>query len=129
MAYLVVLVLDDPGKCGPILDAWEAAGANGITILESTGLGRVRRAVLRDDLPLMPSLHDLLRREESSHRTLFSVVESQLQVEALVRTTQGVIGDLSQPHTGLLFVVPLLQVSGLQKSETVPADNQHAVEG
>lgn len=128
MAYLVVLVLDDPSKCRAILDAWEAAGANGITILESTGLGRVRRAVLRDDLPLMPSLHDLLRREENSHRTLFSVVESQVQVDALVRTTQGVIGDLSQPHTGLLFVVPVLQVSGLQKSKTVPVDSQRATQ-
>ena len=124
MTYLVVLVLDDPDKCSDILDAWEAAGANGITILESTGLGRVRRAVLRDDLPLMPSLQDLLRREESSHRTLFSVVEGQDKVDALVRATQTIIGDLSQPDTGLFFVVPLLQVFGIHKAEPVPADNQ-----
>jgi nitrogen regulatory protein PII len=125
MVYLVALVLDDPGKCSDILDAWEAAGANGITILESTGLGRVRRAVLRDDLPLMPSLQELLRCEESSHRTLFSVVEGQDKVDALVRTTQTIIGDLSQPHTGLLFVVPLLQVFGVHKAEPAPADSQH----
>lgn len=116
MAYLVVFVLDDPDKCSAILDAWEAAGANGITILESTGLGRVRRAGLRDDLPLLPSLHDLLRTEESSHRTLFSVVESQVQVDALVKTTQSIVGDLNQPQTGLLFVASLSQVFGLQKS-------------
>lgn len=113
MAYLVALVLDDPDKCTAVLDAWEAAGANGITILESTGLGRVRRAGLRDDLPLMPSLHDLLRGEESYHRTLFSVVEDQKQIDALVAATQSVTGDLNQPDTGLLFVVPLLQVFGL----------------
>jgi nitrogen regulatory protein PII len=115
MAYLVVFVLDDPDKCSAILDAWEAAGANGITILESTGLGRVRRAGLRDDVPLLPSLHDLLRAETSSHRTLFSVVESQVQVDALVKTTQAVVGDLNQPQTGLLFVTPLLQVFGLRR--------------
>ena len=113
MAYLVVLVLDDPAKCTAIMDAWEAAGASGITILESTGLGRVRQAGLRDDLPLMPSLHDLLRGEDSYHRTLFSVVEHQEQVDTLVKATQTVIGDLGRPHTGLLFVVPCLQVYGL----------------
>lgn len=116
MAYLVVFVLDDPDKCSAILDAWEDAGANGITILKSTGLGRVRQAGLRDDLPLLPSLHDLLHAEESSHRTLFSVVENQVQVEALVKATQSIVGDLNQPQTGLLFVVPLLQVFGLRQA-------------
>ena len=55
MFYLVVFVLDDPDRCRDILDAWEAAGAPGVTILDSSGLGRVRRAGIRDDIPLMPS--------------------------------------------------------------------------
>jgi len=114
MAYLVVLVLDDPDQCSNILDAWEAAGAQGVTILESTGLGRVRRAALRDDLPLMPSLHDLLRNKESYHRTLFSVVTTQEQVDALVQAARSVVGDFNQPDTGLLFVVPLSQIFGPQ---------------
>ena len=42
MAFLVVLIVDDVDKCRPILDAWEAAGAGGVTILESSGIGRVR---------------------------------------------------------------------------------------
>ena len=124
MAYLVVLVLDDPDQCQPILDSWEATGIRGITIIESTGVGRVRRAALRDDLPLMPSLHNLLRGSASSHRTLFSVVECQQQVDALVQATQSVIGDLDQPNTGLLFVVSLDQVFGLQKKEALHVNNQ-----
>ena len=113
MAYLVVLVLDNPDQCSSILDSWESAGARGITIIESTGLGRVRRAALRDDLPLMPSLHDLLRGAESNHQTLFSVVDSQAKVDDLIAATQVVTGDLAQPDTGLMFVVPLLRVLGL----------------
>ena len=61
MAYLVVLVLDDPDLRDGLLDAWERAGARGVTILESSGIGRVRRAALRDDTPLLPSLRNLLR--------------------------------------------------------------------
>lgn len=115
MFYLVVLVLDDPDKCRDVLDAWEAAGAPGVTILDSTGIGRVRRAGIRDDVPLMPSLSSLLRREEDHHRTLFSIVKDQSQIEAIVQATQAVIGDLDQENTGLLFVVPVNQVYGLRK--------------
>jgi nitrogen regulatory protein PII len=115
MAYLVVLVLDDPDLCRDVLDAWEAAGAPGVTILDSSGLGRVRQAGIRDDVPLMPSLSDLFRRQEDHHRTLFSVVKDQSQVEAIAQATQAVVGELDRGHTGLLFVVPVSQVYGLHK--------------
>lgn len=115
MAYLVVLVLDDPDLSDALLDAWETAGAPGVTILESTGLGRVRRAALRDDMPLLPSLRDIVRGEEEPHRTFFSVVGSEQQVDQLVRATQQVVGDLSQSHTGLFFAMPLSHVFGLNK--------------
>ena len=115
MPHLVVFVLDDPDRCRDVLDAWEAAGAPGVTILDSSGLGRVRRAGRRDDLPLMPSLADLFRREEDHHRTLFSVVKNQSQVEAIAQATQAIIGELDRGHTGLLFVVPVSQVYGLHK--------------
>jgi nitrogen regulatory protein PII len=117
MAYLIVFVLDDPDRCRDVLDAWEAAGAPGVTIMDSSGLGRVRRAGIRDDVPLMPSLSDLFRRQEDHHRTLFSVVKNQSQVDAIAEATQDIIGGLDRGHTGLLFVVPVSQVYGLQKKE------------
>ena len=115
MPWLIVLVLDDPDRCRDILDAWEVAGAPGVTILDSSGLGRVRQAGIRDDVPLMPSVIDLFRRQEDHHRTLFSVVKDQSQVEAIAQATQAIIGELDRGHTGLLFVVPVSQVYGLHK--------------
>jgi nitrogen regulatory protein PII len=115
MAYLVVLVLDDPDQTEALLDAWEGAGARGVTILESSGIGRMRRASLRDDMPLLPSLRAILRGGEEHHRTLFSVVESEEQVETLATAAQQVVGDFSQPHTGLLFAMPISHVHGLHK--------------
>jgi nitrogen regulatory protein PII len=122
--YLVVLVLDDPDQCGDVLEAWEAAGAPGVTILDSTGLGRVRRAGLRDDVPLMPSLSDLFQREGERHRTLFSIVRDQSPVDAIVQATRAVVGDLDQEDSGLLFVVPVSQVYGLRKKEGGQRDIQ-----
>src|SRR5512145_1880117 len=113
MNYLVVLVVDDLDHCPSILDAWEAAGVPGVTVLSSTGLGRIRRAGLMDDMPLMPCLNDLLASEEVNHRTLLSVVDSQEMVDKMVAVAEQTIGNLEDPHTGFLFVVPVAQVYGL----------------
>jgi nitrogen regulatory protein PII len=115
MYFQIVFVLDNADQCRDILDAWENAGIRGVTILESSGLGRVRRAGIRDDLPLMPSLSDLFMNTETQHRTLFTVVKSESQIEAIVKATQSVVGDLEQPDTGFLFVVPVSQVYGISK--------------
>ncbi len=115
MYYLVVLVLDDPSLCGEVLDRWEEAGAFGVTILESTGLGRVRRKGIRDDYPLMPSLREFLKGDEVRNRTLFSIVEGEELADALIEASQKAIGDLNQPNTGLLFVLPVHKALGLSR--------------
>ncbi len=114
MAQLLVLILDNLEQCPAVLDAWEEAGVGGVTILESSGLGRLR-GILSDDLPLMPSLRDLFASREFQHRTLFTVVEEEETLERVIAATQRIVGDLSEPHTGLLFVVPVSRVLGLHK--------------
>ncbi|MBN2503474.1 MAG: hypothetical protein JXB38_22045 [Anaerolineales bacterium] len=116
MSYLVVLVLDNPDLCHNVLETWEATGVRGITILESTGVGRVRKAGLRDDIPLMPNLSELFKSSETHHRTLFSVVESAEQAESLKAATEKITGDLSQQNTGMMFVVELYKVFGASKA-------------
>ena len=118
MSYLVILIVDIVDHCPPILDAWEEAGVTGVTILASTGLGHIRRAGLREDLPLMPSLEDLFEGDEVHHRTMLSVVDNQEIVEKMVDIAQRVIGDLDDPNTGFLVVLPVLQVYGLGSHRT-----------
>ena len=115
MAQLVVLIVDDPEDCPGILEAWEEIGVSGVTILESSGLGRYRRAGLRDDMPLMPSLRDLFEAKEVAHRTLLSVVDSETIVDQMVDVATQIIGDLDEGHTGFLFVVPVTRVYGFGK--------------
>jgi nitrogen regulatory protein P-II 1 len=113
MSYLVVLIIDDPDDCPCILDAWEEIGVTGVTILESSGMGRVRRSGVRDDIPLMPSLRNILATREVPHRTLLSVVDDQEKVDRMVAAAQEAVGNLDRPDTGFLFVVPVLQAYGL----------------
>lgn len=115
MTQVVVLIVDNPDDCGPILTKWESIGVTGVTIFESSGLGRLRRAGYRDDLPILPSLSDLFQQDEIRHRTLVSVVEDPPKVEEMVAAAHSVIGDLDEAHSGFLFVVPVTKAYGLGK--------------
>ncbi|MBT3337749.1 MAG: hypothetical protein HN855_08365 [Anaerolineae bacterium] len=116
MYSMVMFVLDEVNYCHDILNAWEDAGIFGVTILDSSGLGRVRTGV-RDDIPLMPSLSDLFKNSETQHRTLFTVVDSEEQIEAIVKATEAVVGDLEEANTGFLFVMPVSHVYGRSKKK------------
>ena len=113
MSYLVVLIVDDPDDCAGILDAWSEIGVSGATILDSTGMGRLKKAGLMDDFPLLPRLEDFLSVREEPHRTILSVVENEVLVDRMATIAQHIIGDLDEPHTGFLFVVPVLKAYGL----------------
>ena len=117
MAQMVVFVLDCLDCFEEVLQAWEKAGAPGVTILDSMGVGRLKGAALRDDLPPVPSLRDLLSAGDLHHRTLFSVVDDDSVLERVIQATERVVGDFSSPHSGLLFVVPVSRVIGLKRTQ------------
>jgi nitrogen regulatory protein P-II 1 len=119
MAYFVMLVLHEVELLDQVLTAWEEVGVSGVTVLASTGLGRLRsKAALREDLPLIPSLQDIISgdHEEMLNRTMFSIVESDDLVDRLFEATESVVGDLSRPRTGILVVMPIARVYGLKEA-------------
>lgn len=116
MYYLVTLVLDDINHELDVFDAWEDAGVGGITIIESTGLARVRQKNgYRDDMPLMPSIRSFFHSREEHHRTMFSIVQGEEMVQRLIEATEKVTGKLTEPHTGILFAMPLSHVVGVPR--------------
>jgi len=118
MNYLVIAVVDELEKCPTLMEAWESAGVRGITILESTGLGRIRQGQsLRDDLPLMPSLRNLFQTREEPHRTLFTVVRDEAMVDRIFEATESVLGDLSKPNIGIIFALPVARAMGIYKRQ------------
>ena len=117
MPCLVVLVLAKPEMLQDVLHAWDDAGAPGVTVLESTGLGRIDALLGRDDLPLFASPRIFLEHREAVHNTIFSVLESDSVVDTLIAATESVVGDLSEPERGILFVVPLSRVVGYRPDQ------------
>ena len=114
--FMIMFILNDPDRCQEVLDAWDQAGAPGITILRSTGLGRIRdRMGLKDDIPLMPSLEDFFQTEENLHRTLIAIVRGRPLVDRILEATRSTLGDLNAPNTGILVVLPVLEAYGLDR--------------
>lgn len=114
--YLILFVLDDPDKLEDLLSAWEVAGTGGATVLVSTGRHRLSNGVFRDDIPLMPGLDDFYNRVEDYHRTLFTIVNNDDTLQKVIEATKSVVGDLNKPNTGILVVMPTVQVYGVEKN-------------
>ena len=118
MYQMVVLVLDELEKSADVLDAWEEVGVTGVTILESTGLGRLRfGAGMRDDIPIMLTLSSLMQTREEQHRTMFTLVQGDETVDRLIEATQSVTGNLDGPNRGILFVLPVMRTVGIALPE------------
>lgn len=117
MMYMILFVLHDTGKMKDVLEKWEEAGVTGITVFPSTGIGRLRAAdMLREDLPLMPSLEDLVEAPEKFNRTLITLVDGEDMVDQVVAATEEVVGRLEDPNTGIIAVMPLSRAYGLHRN-------------
>lgn len=112
---MVMLVLDDPGQLDAVLDAWEKAGLPGATIIESTGIRRLRAA--GDRIHARFSFGHRAGRLEEGHYTLLIVVPDAQAVQRCLTATEAIVGDLSGPHTGILAAWPLTLVKGVPDGE------------
>ncbi len=109
--YMLVMVLDDPARLNEILDAWTNAGVPGITIVESTGVNRVlERQTAR---AAFAGFGQIFGTARVGHNTIFSVIPTLEMAETAVAAIEAVLGKLTEPHTGVVFVLPVTQAWGL----------------
>lgn len=110
--YLIMLILDQPNKLIEVLDAWNAIGIRGATILESTGIFKLRTRQL--NLPARYTF-PLSETTEQGNYTIISIVTDEPMIQQCLEATEKVIGDLSQPKTGIFAAWPLSFCKGLSK--------------
>jgi hypothetical protein len=106
--YMILFVLDDPDRLDEVLDAWGKAGISGVTVVESTGIHRLRR-----QLPPMRYVFQQSSMVEEGHYTLISIVPGEAAVQACLQATESLIGNLFQPNTGVFAAWPLSLVKGV----------------
>jgi len=110
--FVIVLVVNDPYLCHDLIRSWKEAGVPGATIIESLGLQQALKGVLRDNIPLMPTIDDIEKSEETRNRTIFSVVSDQETVDRVKAVTEKILGPFNKEDTGFMFVVPVNQAFG-----------------
>jgi len=108
--FLLMMVLDDTSHLNDVLQAWQAAGVRGVTILESTGM---RRMIERHKPSTARSGLGGLYSGMVGHKTIFAVVDDLEMAEAAMRQAEGVIGDMNKPNTGIAFLVPVMAAWGI----------------
>lgn len=106
--FMIMLVLDDPGRLDSVLEAWDGAGIRGATIVESTGIHRRRKQIIP-----MRYVFPTTGMVEESHYILFAIVESNEVVQACLQATEQLVGNLDDPNTGVFAAWPLDFVKGL----------------
>ena len=116
MMYMVLLVLDNPERLDEILDAWDAIGVSGVTIVDSTGINR-RRLAGQVGTTFMAGINRLMSGDQESHFTLLTVVNSEAMIQECQEAVEKVVGDLNKPNTGVLAAWPLAYVKGVPEIE------------
>ena len=111
MAQLVIVILDDLQVLPALLAAWRSVGVPGATILQSVGAYRAENWLSRAGLG---ALGRLFEDEEVRRRTLLAAVDDDL-VGPAVAEAERVVGGFNRPNSGLLLVIPVTHVLGLNK--------------
>ncbi len=118
MTHLMIVILDDLTGLPDLIQAWRKIGVPGATILESAGAFRVETWLSRVGLK---GLDRLFESKEVRRRTLFVAIEDDDLLERAVAEAERVMGGFDRPDSGLLLVLPVTQVKGLQKVMKKPS--------
>lgn len=100
--FMIVCVIDQPEHLDSVLAAWRENGISGVTIVESTGLHRLT------EQPSVPMRYTFgSSNAERGNITLFTVVEKEETIRKCLELTEAVVGDFSDPNTGIFVSWPL----------------------
>jgi Nitrogen regulatory protein P-II len=113
MAKLVVLITTHVEKTLAIAEAWQKAGAPGVTLVPSHGFRTLKERSRKLELPHFVNLATILKQVDDTTHMLLSVVDDNL-VEALAQATRSVLRDPLTPKTGIGFVIDVDRVFGME---------------
>ena len=115
--HMLLFVLDNPNHLDKVLDAWEEVGVSGVTIIESTGINRHRKAKLAGQAFMSGINRLLVQSDVEGHYTLFTIVKGEDKVRECIAAVEDVIGNLLEDGTGVMAAWPVSIVKGVPDPE------------
>ena len=114
MAKLVVLITGQVEQSHTVGEAWQTAGAPGVTLIEGHGLRHLQEAWKHAEiLPNTFSLQHILRENDLSSVIILSLLEDDALVDTLITATESILGDMTAPNNGVMFVIDVAHVIGV----------------
>ena len=124
---LVVLITAKIEDGLEVAQAWQDAGAPGVTIVRTYGLYTLQQQAQHGDIELprmvvsmAAAMAHVIDSVEERGELILSLVEDT-QVDTLINAASGVLGDLTKPGHGVLFVLPVDRALGVRDPR---GDNQ-----
>ena len=104
---LLVLVLNDEEKVDETLLNLSRIGVRGATVIDSIGMG----GVLGVKIPFFRKIEGYVQIDKPDNKTIFTVIYDDAFLPSVVEMLKKTL-NLEKPGTGLMFVVPILEVYG-----------------
>lgn len=102
-----------------VAQGWRAVGAPGATIIRTHGIHSLQREVEKGDIELprmiasvAGAMAHIIDKVEERGELILTVVDDHL-VPALEAEANKVLGDLTAPDTGVMFILPLDRAIGV----------------
>lgn len=109
---VIFVVLNKVDCLDDLLARLKKAGVTGGTIVDSTGM--VKSIDESDESYLLGSLRLFLENPLPESKTIFFIVNDD-QVELVRKTVDDAVGGINNPHTGIMFGIPISFADGLMK--------------
>ncbi len=117
---LVLLITPQIDKGLDVAQAWQEAGAPGVTIIRSHGLHTLQKELQSGsvELPRMvvsmgAAMAAIIDNMEERGEVILSIVEDEL-CDAVIAAANEVLGDLTSPNAGVLVTLPIERAVGVR---------------
>lgn len=112
---LVVIVLNKTDLLDEILSLFMKYKIKGATVLDSSGMGHL----IANQFPMFSMFAELGEEREANSKTIFTVVQDEVERNEVLSIAESICGDLTQPDNAIFFSVPVNFAKGIDNS----ADN------
>ncbi len=110
MNQLLVLILQDVDRTEEVLEAWRASGLGEITVVQSAGWRGYTDTTTKDDIPLFPSMKDMVELEEAPSMILLALDDDETIIDSAIQRTKDALHNSGGPHRGRMLVLPVTKV-------------------
>lgn len=107
---LLMVILKKVELVDDIMHKLAESGVRGGTIIDGTGMAK--SLVNMDDLPMFGMLRYIISDEEKLKSKILLFALKEEKVTEVKDKIKEVIGDLSEPNTGIMFTIPIKNVEG-----------------